>query len=361
MNEANNTKNRVLELLRQVKYPGYSRDIVSFGMVKNISVENGKLKVQLAMSGVEDRVAAGLQEFVHQLLRSESGYEQVQVDLENKPAQSQKKEDKPGHSDQLLNPQPLPGVDRIIAVSSGKGGVGKSTVAVNLACTAAGRGLRVGLLDADIHGPSLPTLLGIKTKPNATKEGIIPFDKFGIKSMSIGYLIESGQPLIWRGPMLNKALEQICGETLWGNLDYLFIDLPPGTGDVQISMAQKYQISGALVVTTPQNLALEDVHRGVIMFQHTNVPVLGVVENMSYYRCPECGNVSHPFGEGGGKREAARLELPLLGTLPLDPKTMELSDRGEPIVAADPGSESAKSYLALWDNTLKRLEEMIAV
>lgn len=361
MSEERSLEIRITELLRRIKYPGYSRDIVSFGMVKAIHSDDHKLVVELALSGVEAPIAADIESKSYQLLKAESGFDQVDIRVANTPKQGDGRGERPTNSSQLFNPRRLPGVENILAVSSGKGGVGKSTVAVNLACTVARQGFRVGLLDADIHGPSLPTLLGIKGKPEATEEGIIPIEKHGIKSMSIGFLIETGQPLIWRGPMLNKALEQICSSTVWGDLDYLFIDLPPGTGDVQISLAQKYSINGALVVTTPQNLALDDVRRGAIMFRETKVPVLGIVENMSYYRCPHCNHLSHPFGEGGGGREAVHLEVPLLGTLPMDPKTLEFSDIGMPIVIADPDSESARSYRMLWESTLKRLEEMVAV
>jgi ATP-binding protein involved in chromosome partitioning len=342
----------VLELLKQIKYPGYSRDIVSFGMVKDIRTEDDKLTVLLQMQGVEDRIAEGIKEFTLEVLRAQSGYEQVQVDAEITPPKAAAK---PDETMEKKGPRPIPGVDRIIAVSSGKGGVGKSTVAVNLAVAAAQAGKRVGIMDADIHGPSLPTLMGVHQHPEAKDNRISPIEKYGVKSMSIGYIVESGQPLIWRGPMLNKALEQILEDTIWGELDLLVIDLPPGTGDVQISMAQKVKIDGAIVVTTPQNLALEDVTRGAVMFKTTNVPVLGVVENMSYYRCPKCGHLSHPFGEGGGAREAGKLGLPLLAKLPMDPKTVELGDSGRPVVIAEPESESARNYRELWENIEKRL------
>ncbi len=356
MSKTDNSEAAVLELLKQIKYPGYSRDIVSFGMIKGIIIDGVNLTVQLKMEGVEDKIAKGLKDYTLEVLKNESGYEKVQVEVENipKPGQSAKQTTQTGS---IADPKPVKGVKRIVAVSSGKGGVGKSTIAVNLAVTAGQQGLKVGLLDADIHGPSFPTLMGIGTHPEANEEGVIPFDKHGIKSMSIGYLIEKDQPLIWRGPMLNKALEQIVNGTQWGELDVLFIDLPPGTGDVQISLSQKYKVDGALVVTTPQNLALDDTHRGAVMFQHTNVTVLGIIENMSYYRCPNCGDVSHPFGKGGGKREAERINLPLLGEIPMDPKILELADRGEPIVIADPESETSKSYRALWQNVAGKLGE----
>ena len=351
------TESEVTEILKKVKYPGYSRDIVSFGMVKAILFEDHKVTVQLQMQDVPDQVADEIKQSAQEVLLAETDFERVHVDAEIISTNKRESGEEAPASEKLMNPQPLAGVDKIIAVSSGKGGVGKSTVAVNLAVMAAKQGQRVGIMDADIHGPSLSTLLGIDTKPDADEKGLYPFQKYNIKSMSIGFIIEPGQPLIWRGPMLNKALEQIIEGTHWGELDMLFIDLPPGTGDVQISLTQKYKIDGAIVVTTPQNVALDDVHRGAVMFQHTNVPVLGVVENMSYYRCPHCDDLSHPFGKGGGLREAEKLGLPLLGSIPMDPKILELADKGQPIVDAEPDSESAKSYFALYQNVLKQLEE----
>ncbi len=343
----------VLEILQQVKYPGYSRDIVSFGMVKGIRVDEGLLVVQLSLNRVEPALAAQLQDEVIAALKAESGFDRIDVQIENP-------QDKPAPAEQpVKTPQRIPGIKRIIAVSSGKGGVGKSTVAVNLACVAAQSGLIVGILDADIYGPSLPTLMGITERPLAQENGLEPIEKFGVKTMSIGYLVETGQPLIWRGPMLHKALEQLLGDTHWGPLEILFLDLPPGTGDVQLTLAQKFALNGALVVTTPQDIALADVRRGAIMFQHVNVPVLGIIENMSFHHCLNCGHLSYPFGKGGGSREAANLGLPLLGSLPLDPLVREQSDLGTPVVVAAPGSEAARSYLNLWENLQKYLlEEM---
>jgi ATP-binding protein involved in chromosome partitioning len=215
--------------------------------------------------------------------------------------------------------------------------------------------LSVGLLDADIYGPSLPTLFGLHEKPEMRDSGLLPLEKFGVKVMSIGFLIEGDQPLIWRGPIVHKALEQLLGDTHWGHLEVLFLDLPPGTGDVQLTLAQKFKLDGAIVVTTPQDIALADVRRGAVMFQKVNVPVLGIVENMSFYTCVNCGHTSHPFGQGGGQREAEQLGLPLLGRLPLDPRIMEQSDAGVPIVVAQGECEASKCYLSLWEETRKQL------
>lgn len=360
MQDREQLKQSILDILKNVKYPGYSRDIVSFGMVQDVQITDETARILLGMKGIAQATAAEIQSQILERLKNKYGSRHFEVQWQDQPSEQE------GHrggeeSGSLLNPKPLPGVDRIIAVSSGKGGVGKSTVAVNLACTAARSGLRVGLLDSDIHGPSLPTLLGVRRGPVMGKNGPLPIEKYGIAAMSIGFIVESGQPLIWRGPMVNKALEQLLTQTEWGNLDILFLDLPPGTGDVQLTLAQKYKIDGALVVTTPQNIALEDVRRGAVMFQKVNIPVLGVVENMSYYRCVHCGHLSHPFGEGGGRKEADMLRLPLLGQIPLDPRTRELSDAGIPIVISEPESESTKSYKLLWEQTWKTLEEVMEV
>ncbi|MCX6639941.1 MAG: Mrp/NBP35 family ATP-binding protein [bacterium] len=351
-------KAKVLETLKKVNYPGYNRNIVSFGMAKGLRVEGDKLTVNLAMKGVDAVIADQIKQEAIRLLKAESGFQTVEVTVENEPPPQPGSAHESEGSHQAFNPKPLAGIKYVVAVSSGKGGVGKSTVAVNLACAAAQRGLKVGILDSDIHGPSLPTLLGINSQPETEDEGFIPIEKYGLKAMSIGFLIESGQPLIWRGPMVNKALEQLYHSTLWGELDVLFVDLPPGTGDVQITLAQNYKISGAIIVTTPQNLALEDVRRGVVMFQHTAVHVLGIVENMSFYRCPDCKSITHPFGEGGGEREAADLQVPFLGRIPLDTKTRELSDKGIPVVVDDPQSESAQCYFKVWDQTYQRLTKL---
>ncbi|TKJ39149.1 hypothetical protein CEE37_11480 [candidate division LCP-89 bacterium B3_LCP] len=321
-------------------------------MLKGVYLDDGKLVVKIVMNDVEDGNAQQIKEDVRYVLEKESGYDNIQLDIENKTKEV--KQDQPLDAKQISDPQPLKGIKKIIAISSGKGGVGKSTVAVNLACLAAKAGKSVGIFDADIHGPSLPTLLGINQHPEATEDGMIPVDKHGVRSMSIGFIVEKGQPLIWRGPMLNKALEQICEGTKWGELDYLFVDLPPGTGDVQLSLAQKYKVDGAIIVTTPQNLALEDVRRGTMMFKQTNVPVLGIVENMSYYQCPNCNDLSHPFGEGGGGREAESIGVPLLGKLPLDPQTLVLADQGTPIVIAEPDSDTTMNYLTIWQ-TIERM------
>lgn len=240
--------------------------------------------------------------------------------------------------------QKLPNIKHIIAVASGKGGVGKSTTAVNLALALAKEGLQVGILDADIYGPSQPTMLGISGKPETNDKGMLPMRNHGIQSMSIGYLIDTTTPMIWRGPMVSTALLQLLNDTQWDNLDYLIIDLPPGTGDIQLTLAQKIPVSGAVIVSTPQDLALLDARRAYEMFKKVNVPVLGVIENMSIHICSQCGHAESIFGTGGGEKLAQQYDLDFLGALPLDIHIREQTDSGKPTVIADPEGHNALCY-----------------
>lgn len=240
---------------------------------------------------------------------------------------------------------PLPGVRNIIAVGSGKGGVGKSTTAVNLALALQAAGGRVGVLDADIYGPSIPTMLGLSGRPDSPdNKSIEPMRAFGVEAMSIGLLVDQDTPMIWRGPMATSALVQLLNDTLWGDLDYLFVDLPPGTGDIQLTLAQKIPVAGAVIVTTPQDIATLDAKRALKMFAKVEVPVLGIVENMAMHTCSRCGHVEHLFGEGGGQRMAQEYGVPLLGALPLEIAIREQSDSGRPIVVAAPESAAAIAY-----------------
>jgi ATP-binding protein involved in chromosome partitioning len=241
----------------------------------------------------------------------------------------------------------LPDVKAIVAVASGKGGVGKSTVAVNLAVSLARLGHRTGLLDADIYGPSLPRMLGVHRKPEVRDEKMIPLEAWGLSCMSIGFLVDEETPMIWRGPMVMGALEQMMGQVSWGALDVLVVDMPPGTGDAQLTMAQRVSLSGAVIVSTPQDIALLDARRGVKMFEKTRVPVLGLVENMSFFCCPNCGHRTDIFGHGGAREEAARLDIEFLGEIPLLLDIRTASDAGTPIAAQSPDSEAARAYEAL--------------
>ncbi|MGE4060471.1 MAG: Mrp/NBP35 family ATP-binding protein [Sphingomonadales bacterium] len=254
----------------------------------------------------------------------------------------------------------VPGIDAIIAVASGKGGVGKSTTAVNLALGLLANGLRVGLLDADIYGPSVPRLLGIRGRPQAVGRTLSPMEGYGLKVMSMGFLVEEDTPMIWRGPMVISALTQMLREVAWGDLDVLVVDMPPGTGDAQLTMAQQVPLAGAVIVSTPQDLALIDARKGLAMFQKVDVPVLGIVENMSYFLCPHCGGRTDLFGHGGAHHEAERLGVPFLGEVPLHLAIRESSDAGRPVVATAPAGEHAAIYRAIadrvWQGVLRERE-----
>jgi ATP-binding protein involved in chromosome partitioning len=256
----------------------------------------------------------------------------------------------------------LPGVGAIIAIASGKGGVGKSTTATNLALALAAAGHRTGMLDADIYGPSMPMMLGIHERPTSPDgKRLIPIEKFGLKCMSIGFMVEADSPMIWRGPMVMGALEQMMGDVEWGELDVMVVDMPPGTGDAQLTMAQRVPLAGAVIVSTPQDLALLDARRGLNMFRKVDVPVLGIVENMSYFDCPHCGERSEIFTHGGARKAAESMGVDFLGEIPLDMVIREGSDAGRPIVVAAPDSVHAKAYRAiaekLWDKVGNRTAE----
>jgi ATP-binding protein involved in chromosome partitioning len=253
-------------------------------------------------------------------------------------------------------PKPLPGVRHVVAVSSGKGGVGKSTVSANLAVALAGRGLKVGLLDADVYGPSQPRMLGVSGRPSAVGNIILPLRNHGVSVMSLGFMVEEEEAIVWRGPMLMGALQQMLAQVQWGKLDVLIVDLPPGTGDVQMTLAQKTAVAGAVVVSTPQDIALIDAKKGIDMFRRMEVPILGLVENMSAFVCDGCGKVHHPFGHGGARAEAERLGVPFLGEIPLMLGIRTGGDTGAPVVAAKPEGPEAEAFWALADGLIATLE-----
>ena len=289
-----------------------------------------------------------LRDKVHQALSGVPEVKNIRVRFADSPPPQPKQEIPVGQP--AFTRRPVPGIRHMIAVGSGKGGVGKSTVAVNLALALRNIGYKVGLLDADIYGPSVPTLLGIKGEriTVSDRNKLVPIERFGIKVLSIGLMLPSEDtPVIWRGPMLMKALTQFLFDTEWGELDYLILDLPPGTGDVQLTLAQNVEMSGAIVVTTPQDVALADVRKATSMFKEVNVPVLGVIENMAYFTCPDTGKRYHIFGKGKVAEFAASYNLKILGSIPIDPEVAERSDRGEPVVITHPDSEVARAFVGI--------------
>ncbi|MFU8895813.1 MAG: iron-sulfur cluster carrier protein ApbC [Gammaproteobacteria bacterium] len=324
-------------LLAQRIDPIIEQDLVTAGALVDMSLADGVLTIVLRFGFPADRYERELQAEFGTLLGDLPGVDAVKVDVQ---WDVEARTVQPG-----LNP--LAGIRNIIAVASGKGGVGKSTTAVNLALALAAEGAKVGILDADIYGPSQPRMLGLSGRRPTSTDGkrIHPLEAFGIACMSIGFLIDDDQPMIWRGPMVTQALQQLLGETNWGDLDYLIVDMPPGTGDIQLTLSQHVPVSGAVIVTTPQDIALLDARKGLRMFEKVKVPVLGIVENMSLHVCSNCGHQEPIFGAGGGERMAEQYGVPLLGNLPLDIHIREEADAGQPSVVADPDGPAARAYL----------------
>jgi ATP-binding protein involved in chromosome partitioning len=338
------TRDAVREALKQVKFPGLSRDIVSFGFVHGIDIDGDRLKVELVLSTQNADAASQIEREAKAVLAALPSVATVELACRTMSPQG------PAPTSGRVV---LPGVKRKIAVASGKGGVGKSTVAANLALALLQRGARVGLLDADIYGPSQHLMMGCRERPviNA-QEKILPVDGHGVQVMSLGFLMDPDQPVIWRGPMVMKALEQFLTDVEWGSLDYLIVDLPPGTGDAQLTITQQLPLDGAVIVTTPQDVALIDARKGLAMFRKVDVPVLGVIENMSSYVCPSCGHREAIFKEGGGRRTATELGVPFLGEVPIDPAVVISGDAGEPIVASRPDSPAAQAFIALAESVV---------
>ncbi|HEY5719532.1 MAG TPA: iron-sulfur cluster carrier protein ApbC [Gammaproteobacteria bacterium] len=331
-------KAQVESALARIIDPHLDKDLVAAKAVKSIAIDGGKVKVEVVLGypalGWCDKLALQLGDEVRKL----DGVTEVDIDIKSKIA---------AHAVQK-GVEPLKGVKNVIAVASGKGGVGKSTVAVNLALALAAEGATVGIMDADIYGPSQPRMLGLSGRPDSEDgQSLEPMVAYKIQSMSIGYLVDQDTPMIWRGPMVTQALDQLIHETNWKDVDYLIIDLPPGTGDVQLTLAQKIPVSGAVIVTTPQEIALLDARKGLKMFEKVEVPVLGIVENMSTHVCSSCGHEEHIFGAGGGRKMADQFDVTFLGALPLDMRIREETDNGRPTVVAEPESVIAQSYRAI--------------
>ena len=361
------SEQQILDSLKQVIDPDSGKDIVSAGMIKGLQTKDGHVAFAIE---VDPDKGAGLEplrkeaeEVVHDLGgvisatvvltadRSAQGPGQGQPSPSGKPPLD--------HGGAPSGPTPalLPGVASIVAVASGKGGVGKSTTAVNLALGLAAGGHKTGLLDADIYGPSMPRMMGITGQPSSSDGTTLDaMENYGIKVMSMGFLVEEDTPMIWRGPMVQSALEQMMRDVSWGELDIMVVDMPPGTGDIQLTLAQKVPLTGAVIISTPQDIALMDARKGLNMFRKVGVPVLGLIENMSYFTCPKCGERSEIFSHGGAKVEADRLGIDFLGEIPLDIIIRETSDGGRPIVVSEPESEHALTYRAIADKVWEKIE-----
>jgi ATP-binding protein involved in chromosome partitioning len=367
-----NLQERITDALSRVRNNRIGVNVLEAEMVRDIATTtDGKVRLSLFLSADDD---ATVVREIRQTLQQLPGVTDVRVDVKDssqatRPASRPAKESRSApppeppktralpvigqepQSRRAATPAPTPvaypHLGNIIAVSSGKGGVGKSTVATNLAVALAKQGARVGLMDADIYGPNIPRMMGVNAQPPVENEKIIPLQAHGVKIMSLGFMIERDQPAIWRGPIIMKIITQFLRDVQWGELDYFFVDMPPGTGDAQLSLVQATMVHGAIIVTTPQEVSAGDALRGAKMFERVAVPVLGVVENMSYFICPNCAEKHRIFGRGGGERLAQELEVPLLGEIPFFPAVLEGGDRGEPIVVSDPASQAAKALFEL--------------
>jgi ATP-binding protein involved in chromosome partitioning len=366
---ADTLQGRVAKALSQIQNPRTGEDVYSSQKVRDIAANtSGKVRVSLVFEQGDDPTLART---IRQALEKVDGVTEATVNVvdSNQPIHPPAHQPTGGGRSPLPvmtppaparpsapQPVPLPGLGHIIAVSSGKGGVGKSTVAVNLAVSLAKEGKRVGLMDADIYGPNLPRMMGVNEPPSVIGEKIVPLNAHGVKVISVGFLIDREQPAIWRGPIVMKILGQFLRDVAWGELDYLIVDMPPGTGDAQLSLVQTTKLAGAIIVTTPQEVSVGDALRGVRMFERVEVPVLGIVENMSWLECPHCGKPTALFGEGGGQRLADEVGLPLLGQVPLYPPVMSGGDTGIPIVVADASSSAAKALSSI----TRKIDERLA-
>jgi ATP-binding protein involved in chromosome partitioning len=337
------SQDAILAALKAVKYPGYSRDIVSFGLVKNVAANEGAVSVSMQLTSANAEAGAQIKAESERVLKALPGVTLVHVEVKQ-PAAAEGTPTTGGPSP-WADQNRVPGIKRVVAVASGKGGVGKSTVSVNLACGLRHLGARVGLLDCDIYGPSIPLMMGINERPGLSEnEKMIPPTSHGVKLMSMGFLLNDDQPVIWRGPMIQRTIQQFITVVEWGELDYLLVDLPPGTGDAQLTLCQTVPLDGGVIVTTPQEASLGVVRKGIGMFEKVNVPILGIVENMSYFTAPN-GDRVEIFGHGGGRKEAERIKMPFLGEVPIFTEIREGGDRGVPIVVSSPDKPAGQAFL----------------
>jgi len=344
------SKETITNALKAVKYPGYSRDIISFGLIKEVTAHEGAVSVTMQLTSANAEAGQQIKADSERVLKALPGVTHVHVEV-NQPAAAP---GAPTGSSPWASQNRVTGIQRMVAVASGKGGVGKSTVSVNLACALAHLGSRVGLLDCDIYGPSIPLMMGVNQRPGlSADEKMIPITSHGVKLMSMGFLLNDDQPVIWRGPMIQRTIQQFITVVDWGELDFLLVDLPPGTGDAQLTLCQTVPLDGGVIVTTPQEASLGVVRKGIAMFEKVNVPMLGIVENMSYFTTPN-GERVEIFGHGGGRKEAERLKLPFLGEIPIFTSIREGGDKGVPIVVSAPEQSPGRVFLQIAENLRKR-------
>mgnify|MGYP001157858401 CR=1 FL=1 len=345
MPETDKLKIDIVDALKSIKDPDLGRDIVSLGFVKDVKFCGGVAAVTIELTTPACPVKDQMREEARQAILALDGVDEANVEMTARVRSSS------SESTGLL-----PGVKNVIPVASGKGGVGKSTVSANLAVALAQSGAQVGLMDADVYGPSIPTLLGLSEKPvSGPNQQMIPVIQYDLKIISMGFFLPEDKAVIWRGPMLDKMITQFLGGVQWGELDYLIIDLPPGTGDIQLSLCQKVPLTGAVIVSTPQDVALNVAQKAIAMFNQLNTPILGIVENMSHYRCSHCGQRDDIFGTGGARQVSESRELPFLGEIPLSTNIRVHSDQGKPVVLAEPESEQAKAFLRIAENTAAQI------
>jgi ATP-binding protein involved in chromosome partitioning len=359
------TEQDVLNALRGIKDPDSQKDIVALGLVRDLAVDGGEVTFTLAFAAQPPQTKVMIHSMASRLVGQLPGVSRVSAKMGGGSGAAAQQHQHGGHAHSHGAPQAaapaqrpadlIPEVKHTIAVSSGKGGVGKSTVAVNLALALRGTGASVGIIDADVYGPDLPLMLGTRGRPGMFDNRILPVEAHGLKVMSIGLLVGDREAIVWRGPMIHSFIQQMLRDVMWGSLDYLVFDMPPGTGDAQLSLSQVIPLAGVVMVTTPQDVALLDVRKAIAMFQRLNVPMLGVVENMSYFVAPDTGTRYAIFGEGGGKKVADEYGIPLLGELPLDPDTRKGGDEGAPITVRRPDSPQAAAFREIARRVVERL------